>query len=182
MRNIPVIKKINLFLVLTIVLIFTTGITDFCYAESNTPDKKITKKGKKLPKFSLKSAITGKTVRANDFEGKILLINFFATWCPPCRMEIPSLIELQRHYKPKGFSVIGMSVDQGGPRIVKRMGKRMGVNYPFLMANSKLTRDFGGVVGIPVSFLVDRQGYVVKSYNGYIEHEVFVNDIERILK
>ena len=135
----------------------------------------------KMPEFSLSSALDGKKVNSKDFSGKVLLITFFATWCPPCRQEIPTLIKLQNELGPKGFSVIGLSVDEKGPKVVVKMIKKDKINYPVLMAKGKTARAFGGVAGIPTSFLVDRQGMIVKRYPGYVPHALLAKDIKNIL-
>ncbi len=136
---------------------------------------------KTMPSFELPSAVDGSTVRSSDFAGKVLLITFFATWCPPCRQEIPTLIKLHRELGPQGFSVIGLSVDEKGPGVVARLVQMEGINYPVLMATSKTARNFGGIAGIPTSFLVDRQGRVIHRYPGYVPHSQLEKDIESIL-
>ncbi len=139
------------------------------------------KENEKMPAFSLPSALDGKTVESGDFAGKVLLITFFATWCPPCRQEIPTLISLQEDFGPKGFSVIGLSVDEKGPKVVVKMIEKDKINYPVLMAKSKTANDFGGVTGIPTSFLVDRQGMIVKRYPGYVPKSLLEKDIKELL-
>ena len=134
-----------------------------------------------MPEFSLPSVLDGKVVSSEDFKGKVLLITFFATWCPPCRQEIPTLVELQREYGPRGFSVIGLSVDEGGPRVVARLVRQAKINYPVLMADRATARAFGGIAGIPTSFLVNRKGHVVKKYPGYVPHNLLARDIEALL-
>jgi len=135
-----------------------------------------------MPAFSLPSVVDGKVVSSDSFKDQVLLITFFATWCPPCRQEIPTLIELHREYGAKGFSVIGLSVDEGGPRIVARLVKQEKINYPVLMADRATARAFGGIAGIPTSFLVNRKGHVVKKYPGYVPHDLLARDIEAVLK
>ena len=134
----------------------------------------------KMPEFELPSALGGKAVNSKVFSGKVLLITFFATWCPPCRQEVPTLIQLQTAYESKGFSVIGLSVDKG-KKVVAKMIKKEKINYPILMAKSKTARDFGGVVGIPISFLVNKQGIIVKRYTGYVQKSLLEKDIKDIL-
>ena len=138
----------------------------------------------KVPFFALPSATDGKTVDIRSFNGKIVLINFFATWCPPCRQEILSLIDLQDEFGTKQFAVIGISMDEGSRRakIVSKFTDKLGINYPVVLADDKIDRKFGGIIGIPQSFLVDQEGTVVKSYPGYVEHDTFKNDIARLLK
>jgi thiol-disulfide isomerase/thioredoxin len=136
----------------------------------------------KMPHFVLSSASDGKEVDSDQFQGQVLLVTFFATWCPPCIEEIPALINMQDKYKEKGFSVIGISVDQGGAKTVAKLVEKTGINYPVLMADSKITRDFGGIVGIPTSFLINKSGNVVKSYPGYVPSSLLENDIVGILE
>ncbi len=134
-----------------------------------------------MPQFNLKNAVDGTTVASSGFTGKVLLVIFFATWCPPCVEEIPSLIRLQKTYGENGFSVVALSVDQAGPEVVARLAERKGINYPVLMADEKTMHNFGGVYGIPVSFLVNREGNVVKKYTGYEPFPVLAKDIKGIL-
>jgi thiol-disulfide isomerase/thioredoxin len=135
----------------------------------------------KMVHFNLPSAAENKMVDSKQFEGKVLLVTFFATWCPPCIQEIPNFIELQNSYKSKGFSVIGFSVDEGGVAPVKRLIDRTGINYPVLMADKEVARGFGGVTGIPVTFLVNRKGELVKKYLGYVEHTVLEDEIKKLI-
>jgi len=135
-----------------------------------------------MPHFALKSAVDGKTYDSDNYKGKVTLVTFFATWCPPCVQEIPSLINLQDEFKEKDFTVVGISVDQGGSKVVKRLIDKTGINYPVLMADSKITRDFGGVIGIPTSFLINPNGLIVKKYPGYVSHDVLANDIKQLFQ
>ena len=136
----------------------------------------------KMPHFVLSSADEGNEIDSDQFQGQVLLITFFATWCPPCIEEIPALIDMQNKFKEKGFSVIAISVDQGGAKTVAKLMEKTGINYPVLMADSKITRDFGGIVGIPTSFLINKSGNVVKSYPGYVPSSLLEADIEGILE
>ena len=135
----------------------------------------------KMPAFELPSAVNGKIVKSSSFRGKAMLVIFFATWCPPCRQEIPALKKLQDEFRNKGFSVVGLSVDEGGPKVVAKLIKKEAINYPVLMANRAIANDFGGIAGIPTAFLINRKGNVVKRYPGYVPHELLVRDIESVL-
>ena len=139
-------------------------------------------KAEKAPLFSLPSATDGAIVNMKDYLGKVVVVNFFTTWCPPCRQEIPSLNSLHEEYGPKGFSVIGISLDEGSSKIVAKFINKMEIIYPVLMADGNVTRDFGGVIGIPTSFLVDQKGEVAKRYNGYVPHDLLKKDIDELLK
>lgn len=134
-----------------------------------------------MPSFSLPSVVDGRAISSENFKGKALLVTFFATWCPPCMEEVPTLIKLQQDYQEKDFSVVALAMDEGGPKVVARLVDKRKINYPVLMADRNVARDFGGVVGIPTSFLVNRQGVVVKKYPGYVPHGVLVRDIASIL-
>ncbi len=135
-----------------------------------------------LPQFSLASVTDGKKVSSEEYKNKVLLITFFATWCPPCRQEIPTLKKLHEELGPEGFAVLGLSVDEGGSKIVKKLVEREQINYPVLMADRSTSNDFGGIAGIPTSFLINRQGNVVKKYSGYIPHKLLERDIKALLE
>ena len=135
----------------------------------------------KMVHFNLPSASDNAMVDSKQFAGKVLLVTFFATWCPPCIQEIPTLIKLQVSYKDNGFSVLGLSVDEGGVVPVKRLIDRTGINYPVLMADNEVARGFGGVSGIPVTFLVNHKGELVKKYLGYVDHDVLNNEIKKMI-
>lgn len=134
-----------------------------------------------MPQFALPAAHNGKVVKSEDFKGKVLLITFFATWCPPCRQEVPSLIKLHDEFVSKGFSVIGLSVDEGGAEVVQQMVEQEHINYPILMSDSATIGNFGGVSGIPTTFLINKNGNVVKRYLGYVDHNLLEKDIQTVL-
>lgn len=134
----------------------------------------------KMPSFELKDVMSGESINSNIFKGKSLLVIFFATWCPPCIQEIPNLIKLQEQYGENGFSVVALSVDQE-KKVVQKLVERKEINYPVMMADDAVTRDFGGVYGIPTSFLVSKKGTVVKKYSGYVPHSVLVKDLEQVI-
>ena len=119
--------------------------------------------------------------KLSDYRGKWVVVNYWATWCPPCIQEIPSFIELQDSYKAKGFSVVAFSVDDGDPAALYKLIEKYGINYPVLLADLDISRGFGGVSGIPVTFLVNRQGEIVKKYLGYVEHDVLEEEIKKML-
>lgn len=139
-------------------------------------------KFKKMPAFSEKNITSEGLVDSKDFVGKVLLVNFWATWCSPCRKEIPSLIRIQDKYQDRGFSVIGISMDEGGQRVVSKFIKKIEVNYPVFIGKAKLARGFGGVMGIPVSFLVDREGNLVKRLDGYISEKVLNRELVKLFE
>lgn len=135
-----------------------------------------------MPRFALPSAVDGKILNSDSLQGKALLINFFATWCPPCRQEVPGLVALQEKYASHGFSVVGISTDEGGSQGVATFIRNMEINYPVVMSDARTPRDFGNVMGIPTTFLVDRSGKVRKRYDGYVDHNTLERDLNAILK
>lgn len=135
----------------------------------------------RMPTFALESVRDGKIVDSDSFQGKVLLLTFFATWCPPCVEEVPVLVKLHNELAGAGFSVVGLSVDQQGASVVAEFIATRDINYPVLLAEAQTTVDFGGVYGIPVAFLVNKSGNVVKKYTGYIQHEILEKDIRSLL-
>jgi thiol-disulfide isomerase/thioredoxin len=135
----------------------------------------------KMPSFALESVRDGKRIDSDSFQGKALLITFFATWCPHCLQEIPALVKLQEEFGSNGFSVVALSVDQGGSEPVAELVDQQAINYPVLMADAETAENFGGVYGIPVSFLVNKSGNVVKRYPGLVPHSVLAKDVQSLI-
>ena len=125
--------------------------------------------------------VNGKTIRSDDFKGKVVVVDFWATWCGPCQMEIPGYIEMVKKYGKDGFTVIGMSVDQAGPEVVKQFVQKKGVNYPVVMADEKVAAAFGGFDAIPTTFLIDRNGQIRDRKDGAEESAVYEEKVVSLL-
>ena len=125
--------------------------------------------------------VNGKPVNLAEFKGRLVVLNFWATWCPPCRQEIPGFVALQRKYQDKGLVIIGVSLDQRGPGVVKPFIGRFGVNYPVVMGNEQIVSDYGGVEAIPTTFIIDRQGKVVTVHQGFTDNATFEAEIRSLL-
>ena len=125
--------------------------------------------------------LNGRTTKSSDFHGKVLILDFWATWCAPCRVEIPHFVELQKQYGDKGLTVIGVSLDEQGQEVVKKFVKRLGVNYAIVMGNEKVVEAYGGIDAIPTTFVIDRQGRIVSPHMGYDDKKVFEKEIQSLL-
>jgi len=119
-----------------------------------------------VPSLTMQT-LDGRTITTDDLRGKVTLVNFWATWCGPCRAEIPDLIKLQARYADD-LVVIGVSADEGGSQIVEDFATEFGINYPIVMQTPELTSAFPGVMALPTSFIVDPDGRVVQTHVGLV--------------
>jgi cytochrome c biogenesis protein CcmG/thiol:disulfide interchange protein DsbE len=135
--------------------------------------------GQSAPDFTL-TDINGQQISLMDFKGKAIILNFFASWCPPCRSEIPDFVELQKIYGDKDFTFIGVSLVDA--KESKDFSAKMGINYPVLVDDEKVSAVYGPVRSIPTTFVIDKDMKVVKMYIGARSKDVFESDIKEILK
>ena len=133
--------------------------------------------GTPAPDFTLQS-LDGKTVSLSEFKGKAVLVNFWATWCGPCKIETPWLVELQNEYGSQGLQIVGVAMDDSGKDEIERFAKDMGMNYPVLLGKEAVGEAYGGVPALPESFFVGRDGKIVDKIMG-IEGKA---DIETAIK
>jgi len=133
------------------------------------------------PNFNL-PAIDGRNLKLSDFKGKVVILDFWATWCPPCRRGIPDLIALKRKYGMRGFEIIGVSVDQDTKSDVVPFVRDYGINYPVVYADQSVTERYGGINSIPTSFIIDADGKIVASFTGLTEMSVYEDHIRKLLK
>lgn len=135
---------------------------------------------KPAPDFELRD-MNGKTIRLSGYRGQVVLLNFWATWCGPCKIEIPWFIEFQRTYKDRGFTVIGVSVDEDGWEAVRPFLASRQVNYPVLVSTVEVEQKYGGVEALPVSFLIDREGRIASTHVGLVTKKTYEDEIRRLL-
>ncbi len=126
------------------------------------------------------TGMDGKKVSLSDYEGSVVIINFWTTWCGPCRYEIPDLMELREKYDGD-LVVLGISLDYDPSAVVPRFAERLGINYPILYGDDEIARTYGGVSGIPTTFIIDRDMNLYRRYIGYRPQSVFINDIEDLI-
>jgi peroxiredoxin len=137
--------------------------------------------GQTTPAFSLKDA-NGQTVHPADYKGKVVLLDFWATWCGPCKIEIPWFIDMERQYKDQGFAVLGVSMDEDGWTAIKPYVQNMQMNYRILLGNDDVSTAYGGLDSLPTTLLIDRQGKIASVHVGVtMGKEEFKNAIVQLL-
>ena len=132
------------------------------------------------PDFTLTDS-KGASVKLSDYKGKVVLLDFWATWCGGCKVEIPWYMEFQNKYKESGLSVVGVSMDEDGWKSVKPFLATNKINYPIVIGNSDLGGQFG-VSGLPLTLLIDRNGKIADSHAGMVDKDTFEREIQSLLK
>jgi thiol-disulfide isomerase/thioredoxin len=125
--------------------------------------------------------LAGKPVSSESLKGKVVIVDFWATWCGPCRAAIPHLMELHKAYKDKGFEVVGVSVDQQGPGVVQTFVTQHQIPYTIAMGNQKIVSDFGGIRGIPTAFIISQDGKIYRKIVGLVPREEYEKDVVALL-
>lgn len=133
------------------------------------------------PDFHLTDS-TGQPVSLSQFRGRVVLVNFWATWCAPCRREIPLLKDFQRAYGSRGLVVLGLALDDGGWSVVRPFVEAFKINYPVILAGSKTTNLFGGLKAVPMTFFIDKQGRIAAVHAGLYQASDCEADINAVLQ
>jgi len=133
------------------------------------------------PEWKLKD-VDGKVVSSDQFKGKVVVVDFWATWCPPCRTEIPGYIKLQKKYADQGLVIVGISVDTDGPEVVRKYMKEVGINYTIVMADDQIQDLFAPIQGYPTTFIIDRDGKIRNRKLGREPTEQYEKEILAVLK
>lgn len=130
--------------------------------------------------FNLKS-IDGKEIKLSDFKGKVVVLDFWATWCAPCRKGIPDLIDIQKNYG-KDVQVIGITVDENPMQVVPPFVKEFKINYPILIGTDEVYQKYGNINAIPTMFIIDRKGRIVNKHIGLLDKETLISEIKQALQ
>ncbi len=134
----------------------------------------------KAPNFKLKSQ-QGKVIELAKLKGKVVAVNFWATWCGPCKKEIPGFMEVYKQYKDKGLEIVGISLDEKGWEIVRPWLDRTPISYPVVIGDGELADAYGGIDGIPATFIVDKKGNVASKHVGYMSKANFEAIVKTLL-
>lgn len=131
------------------------------------------------PAFSL-TDLSGRTVSLSDSRGKVVVLDFWATWCEPCKQEIPDFIAMQSKYAPQGLQVVGISMDDDEPS-VRQFQQQYKMNYPVAIGNPKLADQYGGILGLPITFVIDRNGRITARHVGATDPAVIEAEVLKLL-
>ena len=187
-------KKSLLVIIAVVAVIAATYVADRATRQPRKGDLTLSagnsaanpKAAKPAPEVTLKD-LDGKDLSLTQYKGKVVLVNFWATWCEPCQVEIPWLIEMQQKYAAKGFTVLGIAMDEEGAKVVTPWvqnerfdvnGTKSQMNYPIVIGNDTAADKFGGLLGYPTSVLITRDGKIVKRITGLISYDEITKSIE----
>lgn len=168
-------KSSQKYLIAAVLLLL--GVSGYFLFKNLTPfDQQRPAVGKSAPEISLED-LNGSMVRLSDYRGKVVLINFWGSWCSPCMNEMPGFQKVFSEYRDKGFTVIAAAVNDS-PYVIKRLG----FPFPVVMADRQVRRDYGNIVHIPVSFLIGKDGKIIRKVQGMYSEENLRNHVEQALK
>lgn len=136
--------------------------------------------GNLAPDFDLQT-LDGKNLKLSDLRGKAVLLNFWATYCGPCKIEMPWFVELQKEYGPQGFEIVGVAMDDASTEDIAKFAKDMGVNYPIVLGKESVADSYGGVSVLPTTYFVGRDGKLIDREFGLQSRSVFVDHIKQAL-
>lgn len=125
--------------------------------------------------------LSGKTVKLSDFRGKAVLLNFWATWCSPCKVEMPWFVDLQQRYGPEGLVVLGVAMDDSGKDVIAEFANEMNVNYTVLLGKEAVADAYGSVQFLPTTFYIDRQGKVIDRVFGLVSRKEIEDNVKKAL-
>jgi peroxiredoxin len=156
------------------------GIYSYKHSQGSRPDSAVAKRHGPAPDFDL-PLIDGGQLRLSSYRGKVVLLDFWATWCVPCREETPHFVDLQQKYGGEGLQIIGISMDDSTDP-VRTFYQQFHMNYPVVMGTADVGGAYGGVLGLPIAFLIDREGRIYAKHIGATDAAVFDKDITVLLQ
>lgn len=162
------------------VLALAVALATLACTEGVPVDMEASRASGTLPEFELQN-LAGDTVTNADLDGKVALVNFWATWCGPCKIEMPWFVDFQRQYKDRGFTVLAISLDEGGWDPVRDFAERMEFNFPVVLGGDPVSEDFGGIAVLPTTLIVDRAGEIAFRHTGLIPKATYEEEIESLL-
>lgn len=151
-----------------------------CQRTQSTGEVKGRADRKVAPAFALQDA-DGRTANLADYRGKVVVLNFWATWCTPCKIEIPWFVNFERQYKDRGFAVLGVAMDNEGWDVVRPFLAESGINYRVLMTDEKTRELYGGIEEVPTTYLIDRDGRIARTHLGLVSRDIYEKDIKTLL-
>ncbi|MBZ5687040.1 MAG: TlpA family protein disulfide reductase [Acidobacteriia bacterium] len=156
------------------------GVYSYRQSRGTRTDSLVAKQHRPAPDFTL-PLIDGGQLRLSSYRGKVVLLDFWATWCVPCRDETPHFVELQQKYGGQGLQIVGVSMDDS-PDPVRTFYQQFHMNYPVVMGTADVGGAYGGVLGLPIAFLIDREGRIYAKHIGATDAAVFDKDITTLLQ
>lgn len=156
------------------------GVYSYRQSQGARPTSASAKQHRPAPDFTL-PLIDGGQLQLSSYRGKVVLLDFWATWCVPCREETPHFVELQQKYGGQGLQIIGVSMDDSTDP-VHTFYQQFHVNYPVVMGTADVGAAYGGVLGLPIAFLIDREGRIYAKHMGATDVAVFEKDITTLLQ
>ena len=159
--------------------ILVVGVIYSLRRAGSSPKNQSAKQYALAPDFKL-TQLDGQKLQLSSYRGKVVLLDFWATWCDPCREEIPHFVELQQQYGSKGLQIIGVSMDDS-PDPVVPFAQKFHINYPIVMGNAQIGEAYGGVLGLPIAFLIGPDGRIYKKHVGATNATVFENEVRDLL-
>lgn len=182
--------KKGIFIAVGVVALLAVMVwADHKFPAAGAPSASAPSKPTDAPAVTMKD-LNDKDVTLQQYKGEVVLVNFWATWCEPCKVEIPWMIEFQKKYSPRGFTILGVSMDEEGKKAIQPFldkerfdvdGQKEAMSYPILLGNDAIADKFGGILGLPTSMLFTRDGKKVRTIVGLVNHDDISKAIESLL-